>query len=227
MLIQAVERLSLPMEAKIRLVDIVRDPPGGSYLRVTEEGVSVGVVDALVNMEIDSGLSREKAVYKVLRLAPWALVYYPGQEIPSFRAVQWFSPDRVQENSQAVDTFQRNVLSKVAAMIRDLKIPNVSLVTTRKRSAPNTVKGFRLTFDGDDYLTRVVSRANDKVGKSIKQFIEAVSPDRILPEHLKDTSAQRVLTEAQEQRGAIMEGRLLEGFSPMKERLLSTGSQQR
>jgi hypothetical protein len=183
-----VAELALPHETKLRLVGMVIDaPPHEEYDNVN---------DAIHGGQIMPGMADEKRALKLVRLALWALVYFPGQPILIHRFLCWSTGERIGAESPKVEQFTKDY-PKLKTAVDNLELRCVGLLTQRKvGSRPETCNAFRLTCSGNDYTIRI-SRAERSVQMKIETLLQVSDPARCLPTDCSDPEARQKLINTQ------------------------------
>jgi hypothetical protein len=201
--------LHLPDEVKLRLVHgmVLDAPPDPKY-----KDVNV----AIQANQIDAGLSQEKRVDKLVRLALWCLVYYPGQPIHIHVFLTW-AGERTAARSQKTEDFTKDY-PKYREAIEKLGLECVTLLTQHWRmSAPDTTcDAFRLSVSGNDYQTKVVRAKNAHI-KKLEHLIKVVDPSRCRAESVSDPELRASLLDVQKTM------KLLQANPALRKLLLGSG----
>lgn len=205
--IAALKRCELPAEAKRSLDRDVTDPPPHPR--------TLTIADALRNNEIPPGASNERTFQKALRVALWALLYFPNQYIPNDVFNFWAYGRK--HSKEELDKFSRN-----SQRIKDLlertygdHIPNVGYTTQKaKIDIRNTVDGFRLTYNADDYICKIVEPLKKKLLGTIIRTNDSLRESRLPMDSIKSEELQGNIAETKTSIKELMGSDILNHLLP-------------
>lgn len=202
---EALDRSELPPSAKMKIAEFLPGViAGGGYRNISE---------ALANGECPD--TEKEAVQRAIRWALFAALFYPGQFIPFHHWVSYIWGAELKENSQQVELYRRNDGKKLQKRITSMDIANVGYITQVIRASdPSTVSGFRVTFDGDDYVTHVVKRSEKQAGLKLQKFQADVADTRVQITDVKDEVLQNELKKSKTLALNIRQARIVERFLP-------------
>jgi hypothetical protein len=168
---------NLRQDTRDKLANFIRDAPAtGRHTLVSE---------AITAKEIQPGLSAENLILKAVRVAAWAVVYFPRQYIPYYVFLSWGMSQKITKDSPQVEQFIK-ANRKMKENVDSFGWVAVGYTTQRATTDPTTVDGFRLTVDGDDYFERVICKNSKKVSRALHTHATDLTDTRICPEDVRN-----------------------------------------